>query len=304
MATEKIERTIQYFGLLKIPATVKKVKWWRLTADIIRPPISEYRNDKYPVPQGFFGYVQCMYAGRVLHTYRISYKNEILAYDINTDLFLHQSVSCALEAILTSFVNFAINAGDIPIERNNPIKNWKQLSFPVEEFKIRLLTENTIFRFIYEYELQEDCAILGASPIPDPPPKPPDKPPSFPPNATEKDVPSNSPSYEGPNDNGETYKPGPDTPTTGEECAIYDVNYTIRNPGNENFTTINATASVLGIVDRAEIQIQPDSPNYTQAVIICGGAVNTNCVQGTAVILATGLEPTGASIIITAVNKK
>lgn len=276
---EKIERTIQWYGLLKPPSDIKNLKWWRITADIIRPPLSIYRNDKYLTPYGFWGYLQCMYAGRVLHTYRLSYENEVVAYNINTDLFLHQSISCHLEAMLTSFVNLGlwVRPGFV-FERNNPIKEWVNLAMPITEFRIKLLTEDTVFKFTYEYESQENCEVPDSSPPPPPPFPPPLKPPTFPPNTPNNQLPPISDAYDGENDGGLTYKPEEqEPPPTGDDCAKYSVliRATYKQPGADD--QINeGTFSVWGPV--GSVSIETDNTLFKTAVLLfCKGFTDSAC---------------------------
>jgi hypothetical protein len=265
LAVQSVERNIQYYGLLRPPSTNNPVKWWRLTADIIRPQISDYRNDKYPVPQGFWGYVQAMYAGRVLHTYRIFYKNDILAYNIDTDLFLQQNVSCHLEAMLTSFGNLANGLGLPLIQRNNPINDWRTLSLPIEEFKIRLIAEQTIFKFTYEYEEQETCEVpLSESPSqPPPPPPPPTQ--EFPPGTAGNQLPPISPPYQGENDNGQTYNPNPSEPPTFPDCTLVRVFVTITRGDN---TTFSSSYDLYAPIGNAFATCTVDGNTFASGLII------------------------------------
>jgi hypothetical protein len=278
---DKIERNIQYYGLIRPPSDIKNIKWWRLTADIIRPQISEYRNDRYPVPQGFWGYVQSMYAGRVLQTYRISYKNEILAYNIDTDLFLQQNVSCSLEAFLTTAVNFAIALNLPPIQRNNPIKDWRNLSLPIEEFRIRLLTEQTVFKFTYEWESQDNCEV-PLSEFPEPPPPPPDPPPTeVPPTTPNSGIPPISDAYDGDEDGGLTYNPDPDdgggVPPT-EACILYSMDYRVVDAVTG--TVFEGTVPVYGVVTGTWEEFSVDNNQWEVGIFEGGIAQDGSCIQG------------------------
>jgi hypothetical protein len=302
---EKIERTIQYYGLIRPPSDIKNIKWWRLTADIIRPQISEYRNDRYPVPQGFWGYVQSMYAGRVLQTYRISYKNEILAYNIDTDLFLQQNVSCSLEAFLTTAVNFAIALNLPPIQRNNPIKDWRNLSLPIEEFRVRLLTEQTVFKFTYEWEGQANCEV-PLSEFPEPPPPPPDSPPTeVPPTTPNSGIPPISDAYDGDEDGGLTYNPDPDGgggDGQGEACVPYDVTFEVIDGGLSD--PVQVTIELLGVIEG--IDIAPDSIGSNgEAVFITSGGLDGNgeCIQGVRNQVFVGLQPNSTASIVSVTPK-
>ena len=278
---DKIERNIQYYGLIRPPLNANNIKWWRLTADIIRPQISEYRNDRYPVPQGFWGYVQSMYAGRVLQTYRISYKNEILAYNIDTDLFLQQNVSCSLEAFLTTAVNFAIALNLPPIQRNNPIKDWRNLSLPIEEFRIRLLTEQTVFKFTYEWEAQENCEVPLSIPASEPPPPPPPKPDEVAPTTPNSGIPPISDAYDGIDDGGLTYNPDPDdggdVPPT-EACILYSMTYRVTDADTGTVST--GTVPVYGVVTGTWAEFSVDNNQWEMGIFEGGIASDGSCIQG------------------------
>jgi hypothetical protein len=231
-----ITRQIQYFGILQLPPKGEIIKWWRLTFDLLKPPLSTYRNDRYPVPQGFWGYVQAISNQRVMQTWGIDYENQIIADYSNTNVFLHQSISCHLEAVLTSFVNLGLALNLPPIQRNNPIKDWVAYAQFPDRFRVKLLTPDTYCKLTFEYDFQEVCTVLGSTnPIPPPPPLPPPEAP-LPPDTPPQNIPPNSPSYDGVDDNGETFNPGPDDPVNpdfpqGDRCKIYRVTVVVRLQG-------------------------------------------------------------------------
>lgn len=233
---ESITRQIQYFGLI-IPEYEqgKFIKWWRLTADIIRPQISRYRNDRYPEFQTFYGYVQYFYEGRIFRTDAIQYNNAYIGFDYNVNGFLHAAISCQLEATLTSFENQNRGLGLTNVARNNPVKSWSHLFIYPQEIKIRMLTPNNVMSFTFEHEMIEDCLADNSlnPPPPVPPPAPP-PPPEQPADTPDASLAPNSTAYDGDDDNGETYKPGNPNdlgepapegsePPIGNECTKYRV---------------------------------------------------------------------------------
>lgn len=243
------ERQIQYFGLIKPTFDPnKKVKWWRLTADIIRPQISRYRNDRYPEYQTFYGYVQYLYEGRIYRTDTLQYNNAYIGYDYNTNGFLHAAISCQLEAVLTSFENQNNGLGLVNVARNNPIKSWEHLFLFPQEIKIRMLTPNNVMQFTFEHDYIDDC-LVDTSPNPSPgtPPPPPPSRLEEPATTPDSSLPPNSPAYEGLDDNGQTYLPGnpnnlgepPEEgaePPVGNECTVYRVTADVYIPGPDPVT--------------------------------------------------------------------
>jgi hypothetical protein len=110
MPQQEISRTIQYFGLLRVPEDIRKnIKYWFLTFDLVRPPLQVYVNAKTITPESFYGYVQSVYANRIYNKYALKFENQIVAAETDTNLFIKEAVSCLTEAMLDSFVNLRLS---------------------------------------------------------------------------------------------------------------------------------------------------------------------------------------------------
>jgi hypothetical protein len=207
-------------------------KWLRIYCSVVRQPLSVYLSAKSQPPYSFFGYVTFEKDGYILPVkVPIEFERQIVFHaDLDTG-FLHQSISCSLEAILTTFVNlgFALNIG--AIQRNNPIKDWETPTIEFDTVLVRLLTEDSICSLNISWEEQDNCSVPESTPprrrrIPPPPPPPPTVPPGSPPG----DNPDISPPYEGSDDGGRTYNPDggneppPPTCTRGTLRVVYTYN--------------------------------------------------------------------------------
>lgn len=297
---QRIERTIRWYGLLRVPADIKQVKWWRLYADIIRPPISPYSNEKYQNPKGFYGYIQNMYGGRVAQTYTHEFDNQILIENSNTNLFLHQSISCSLEAVLSSFVNLFIALPRFPIiQRNNPIKDWQSYGWVPEEFRVKLLTEQTVIKLTFEYAKMQKCEVPESEEPEPPPPPPPPPPPKNPSGSPDNQLPPISDAYDGANDGGLTYKPeqpvNPEVPPT-EECIAYRVT---TNTQEALGIYVERTNIVFGIIKGLILELDSNS-NTLAWKLICGGF--QACIQDSKLIISTSI-PAGSLGEITVVEQ-
>lgn len=308
MAISTEDRTIQFFGIIRPfynPESI--VKWWRLTADIIRPQTSQYINAKFPNPETFYGYVQYIYANRVFRTDTFRYDNQILAFAYNTGAFLHAAVSCSLEAILTSFENQNNGLGLVNISRNNPIKSWNQLFIYPEEIRIRMLSPNNVARFIFEYDVVDNCAVDNSpNPSPEPTPEPPEPQTPTEPETPDSQLPPISEAYEPPDDGGFTYNPEPpdlgepgegnNTPPIGSNCTIYSVTATVivnEDPGN----TITSSGLYYGPIQDVFVE-------NNDVRIICRGSAgitgqDSECQPG---LVNRGGLITGGTDTITLVN--
>jgi hypothetical protein len=218
MVIAKIERTIQWYGLLEIPADISALKYWRLYADLIRYPQTPYQNNRYPIPRSFFGYVQHMIGDKLYKNYAYEYPSQFIADHSNVEYFLHQSMSCFYEGMLNSFQNLGTALNLAPFNRFNSISDWTSYEINPSQFKIRLLTQDTIAKFTFEYDTQNQCPGNNVPPPPPPIPPPQTKPIGYPlpPGDNTSPTPNISPPYQGPDDNGETYNPSPVMPNFNE----------------------------------------------------------------------------------------
>jgi hypothetical protein len=273
MAVERIERTIQWFGILKPPTNIQNLRWWRLTADIRKEPLQVYQNARFPVNQTFYGYVQSISAGRVTQTWSLQYPNQILETKINLGLYLHRSVSCAIDTTNESINRLAVLLGLIAFDPNNPIEMWSVPSIQIEEFRVRLLVEPAIIDLIYEYEEQPKCNVDQNEELPPPPPPPPPQKSTIPPTTPNTDNPPISPPYEGIDDDGRTYNPNrgnnPEFPV-GERCTRYriTVSYQLIGDPNPRRISSNYWGEIINVALGSNTN---NDPTFDDIVVTCYG---------------------------------
>jgi hypothetical protein len=227
----EITRTIQWYGLIRFPpnADLDKIAWWRLTADMVRRPIAEFRSDGvWQPPRGFWGNVVSRRDRRRLDNWQLEFQNQIVAEYSATEAFLHTSISCSLDATLKSIENLATSLGFLTV-RFNPIKEWKPYRLIPEEFSVKMQSDNAVGEFLLEWDYLETCNIDNNEPPPPPPPPPPIRFP-IPLDPTSPNPRPISPPYNEPNDFDETYVPEdqeePEDPPDQEITYLVIVNGT------------------------------------------------------------------------------
>lgn len=228
---ESITRTIQFYGLLRPPLDEGRIYYSRLWFDILQYPRTRYENFRYEPPQTFYGYVQAMSAERVVWYKQIEFDNQLISEEYDSTDLLHRSLVCHLDATNQSFINLGLALALPPFQVNNPIADREVPFLSIDEFRIRLITEETVCRVRYEYLISRDCDLPFSVPPPPPPPPPPRPPEPFPPppagEPPNPDIPPPSDAYDGDDDDGLTYDPNPEPPEDefpiGGECEIFRV---------------------------------------------------------------------------------
>jgi hypothetical protein len=259
-------RTIQYYGLLRIPNALKNVKNYQIYFDLLRRPKQPYTNIKYPFPKGFYGYMQLNYKGRVVDTYALEYERQLVCRDKDDSIYLHASISCHLEAMLTSFINVAnyLEPGYV-VQRNNPIKDWTNFKSPIfDEIAIRMLDEFCIATITFDWESVDVCSV----PFSEPPEDGKDSIPPPPPTTEDFDAPNSafppvSPAYDGDDDDGRTYNPSPDVPDENDtlSCTAYAVIFegnrrlTLADGTVQNAAILPQTASLFGVIGAIRTEV-------------------------------------------------
>lgn len=259
-------RTIQYYGLLRIPQALKNVKNYQIYFDLLRRPKQPYTNIKYPFPKGFYGYLQLNYKGRVLETYALEYERQVVQTYKNDSLYLHAAVSCHLEAMLTSFLNIGnyLQPGYV-VQRNNPIKDWTNFKSPVfDEIAVRLIDEFSLAQITFDWESVDVCSVPFSEPpedgkdtIPLPPPE------TFDSDAPNSAFPPVSPAYDGIDDDGRTYNPSPpdDDDNDTVSCTAYSVIFAFdrlivrAGEPDELIEGLPQTASLFGVIGAITSQV-------------------------------------------------
>lgn len=219
---ERITRTIQWYGLIRLPddADINRIHWIRLSANMIRRPYAEYRNDGvWQPPRGFWGNVVSRRDKRRLNNWQLEFTQQLVMEYVCEEAFLHQAISCQLDATLQTFQNLA-NALPIifPFPRFNPIRDWQSYRLIPDEFSIKMQSENAIGQFDLEWDYIPSCSVDLTPPTPPPPPP---EPPLEEPIPPDGEFPSQiSPPYEGPDDGGETYNPDGLEPPPDEDFPV------------------------------------------------------------------------------------
>jgi hypothetical protein len=267
-----LKRTIRYYGLIELPPEAKKARRFVISFDIIRPPVSIYLNDKYNPAKTFLGYAIFLSDTRVVKYKPIEWDNQIIDEFRNDTLFLHQSLSCALNAILTSFVNLELALQLVPFEKINPIEKYKNLFPEYDKVAIKLLTETSVGQINLDWDDQEKCSVpdskdpeYQAPPDPLPPPKQPG-------DSPDSSLPPISPPYDGGNDGGLTYKPDTPPPDPGERCQNLTLtfSYEVDPDGTGIFQTItNQVIHIWGEFEGLSVIRKPD--NRPDVAVSCHG---------------------------------
>jgi hypothetical protein len=278
-------RTIQYYGLLRIPAGLKNVKNYQIYFDLLRRPKQPFTNIKYPSPKGFYGYLQLNYKGRVLETYALEYERQVVLNIQNDSLYLHASVSCHLEAMLTSFLNIGnyLQPGYV-VQRNNPIKDWTNFKSPVfDEIAVRFLDEFCIANITFDWEAVDICSV----PFSEPPEDGKDTIPFPPPEVEDSDAPNSafppvSPAYDGNDDDGRTYNPNPPVDPGDDTlaCTAYSVIFegnrriTLADGSVQNNAILPQTASLFGVIGAIRTEV---SNGVAKIFIVSQGYTFAEC---------------------------
>ncbi len=274
-----ITRNIRYYGLIQIPDEAKKSRRFNVTFDIIRPAQSQYLNAKYNPSQTLHGYAMFLSDIRVIRSKPIQWDNVVIDEFRNDTLFLHQSISCSLNAVLTSFVNLEVALTLVPFEKINPIEKWKNLFPEYDAIAVKLLTETMVGQLTLTWDDLEMCSVPDSKPPehqapPDPPP-----PPQLPPTSPDDSLPAIAPPYDGGNDGGFTYKPGGNDdnnpPQEGDMCQLIRVTFTADYYNSQTeFAPITQTVTVFGESGRPYVDASIPGLNPTQQIYIkCRGVV-------------------------------
>lgn len=288
---ETVTRTIQWYGLVRfnVPiADIDRIHWWRLTADMIRRPVAEYRNDGvWQPPRGFWGNCVSLRDNRRLNNWQLEFTNQVVGQVSYTEAFLFQAISCSLDSIQKSIENLSIAIPDtFPISRSNPIIDWVPYRTIPNEFSIRMQSENAIGRFTLDWEYLPSCSVDNTS-VPPPPQLPPEEVQPLPPNETFTG--QISPAYDGSDDNGRTYNPENEPPPgfpTGEQCFQYAVTLTYTDI---NDTPIQETFNVWGEIFDVFYRPPQSSNSAGDIIILCRGttffACNENDIEEVGAVL-------------------
>jgi hypothetical protein len=258
--------------------------------EVLRRPRSPYFSDKTNPPNGFLASV--VKREQKFHTERIDiiFEKTRLRILPCTDDQLIPTLLCVQAQDTANLVALGNALGVLLVaDSGEYAENLLPLWIPPQELLFSCYAETALS--VQVQRLKIDRCGLGEDPEPPPPiplPKPPLVQISF-------DVPIPAPDYSpqppgGAND----YEPFPiDTPDggggLGEECEPVTVQYTVSDPGNENFPPTSGSITVLGVVTGFDIRPSTEFPNVFDAGVICGGLDTLTCVQGTFIAVALNL---------------
>jgi hypothetical protein len=261
------ERLISGKGVLRVPSSARKARYWIMYADVIRLPTNEYRELNWNPYQSLYarmtyrrdGYVQTYDYLRFTREQR-TYINDITGQNL-------RAIKCAYEGILSTFFNLG-NALNLPsISVTNAIQDYKSLALSWDEILFNCYS-NTALQIRF-YKLDYDVCNPGNDDSDDPPPPPPPLP-LVPPGTAIGDI---SPPYdEGDFDDGNTDPfegdEIPEPPPEFADCQPVRVTFSGVRPNGTIFST---TADLLAPI--VDIRIF----NVTNIQIFCSGLNGTPC---------------------------
>lgn len=298
---EKDSRVIRYYGIHELPRQADTAKWLRITVNLERVGSNEYVNVKTEPSRKFHGYIELCRGGNVVKIIPYEFDNQQVLYIFNNELFLHTSISCSLEAILTTFVNFAIALNFPPIERINPIKDYVIPLFSdyFDQVRYRLRQETMVCTSLIEWEKQEICSVPESTPPnrPPTPPAPPKNPKDAKPaDAPDAEVPPTAPPYRVNDDDHLTYKPNPEPLPTYPACtavvAVFNLEEVVAGQ------VVTRSQVLTAPVTNLRLETYPgDGVNELSWLVDQGEEGNPSCPKNTVRLSSTFLTAAQGSIV-------
>lgn len=230
------QRIISGKGVLRIPASEKKLRYLRLYLDVIREPRNLYANFQWNPKQAFYCRLVFRKDGYALGVAEMRFNREQYNYVLDEPGQTLIAVKCAYEGVLQSFVNLVGGLGGTPggigifvTSVENTIKDFQTLQLSWNEVLFSCYADTAIQARLFGCDY--DFCTAEPTPPKDPPPPPPPRPP-VPPGTPIGDI---SPGYDG-NDDGNTSPYQDDSPIdpsepSGEECVAYHVVIGVRSDG-------------------------------------------------------------------------
>lgn len=242
MAT--LSRTIQSYGVLRPTEESLKSRSIRLLCDIIRNPSTVYKSFKSQPFESFYGYLTVVRNGYIVREIPIKFEHqELWNADELTELLNYERYwACRFQSGINYLKNLVSpSTPDFTLADTGVFKSLRP---NVDEFRVKLLTEDVIAKLTLQWEPLFTCLDDPTQQDDPPPPTPPVKPPD-----TNDPLPSsdNSPEsgvnnpYDGTSDDGRSFAPPP-PPDPGSSGTRYNVvvYWEINSPGIENGRTSNA----------------------------------------------------------------
>jgi len=286
MATEvtPLVRVISGKGTITIPTDFANASDVVLYVDVIREAESVYRNFNTNPPESFFGRFCACVGDYVLYTRQVSFDREMFQLFPGDVSDVMQAVKCLERSIYLGLKAVAIIAGgDIVLPDPYPLDVYEPQGYVPDNFKFVCYGGTALRLTLTAYE-NENCGDneFPRKKPPTPPP-PPDKVPPGEPvevDPPEEDFPDDTDPFEGDIEK-------PPEPPFGEICEGLRVSITYANadPGGTGAGTVDI--DVWGVLEDFFIR---DSvvPGAKEAVLVCGGQLSVECVQGQEVLLLAG----------------
>lgn len=273
------QRIISGKGILKVPDSATKSRYFLLYSDIVRLPKNEYRNYNYNPYRSRYATLIFLRGGYVIDEVAIEYQKQQWQFvpDISGQALI--AVKCAYEGILISFANLATGLNLVVTQYTDLIKDYQNLSLGWDTVQAVCYADTAIRLSLYSdfyatCDISKDKQDKGG----DPPPPPPSVPPGQP--ITDSSTVKLSKPYNYPNDGGNTQPfPSDQTPPQFDQCSTVSVviSYTRLLDGvtsQQSFTTAAKAPVTAVVID--EVVSGGSSIFITDAT-----GPNNTCVPGT-----------------------
>lgn len=206
-------RVISGKGILRIDKDApdfKKSKVLTVYCNVIREPLTPYKNYNYNPPQSQYAYLVFLREDYVVRTEQLKYEQQCFDFYPDISAQTLYAVECAYAGILQSFVNLGIALGAIPTTVTNNIEDWRHQDLFFDTIKVVCYASTAVQIDVVSNSY--DLCPEQTSPEPPPPPPPPEPPPKLPPDTPlDEDTIPVSPPYDGADDDGDT------TPFDGDQ---------------------------------------------------------------------------------------
>lgn len=215
------ERLISGKGILRLPATARKVRYFILYLDVIRRPRNEYLSFEWNPTQSLYARFSYLRNNYVVANDYMRYQRELRTQITDISGQNLRAVKCAYRGTLQSFANLATGLGLVVTEVTDKIQDFESLFLNWDELRFVCYADTAIQARLFG--LNYDNCDPDLDDTQDPPPPPPPREP-VPPGTP---IPEIDDAFDGDNDDGNTVPfPGdsepPDLPF-GDDCVLYRV---------------------------------------------------------------------------------
>ena len=273
------QRIISGKGVLKIPDSATKSRYFLLYSDIVRLPKNEYRNYNYNPYRSRYATLIFLRGGYVIDEIAMEYQKQQWVYtpDISGQTLI--AVKCAYEGTLISFINLATGLGLTITQYTDLIKDYENLSLGWDTVQVVCYADTVIRLSLYSdfyatCDISKDKQDKGGEPPPPPPVVPPGQP------ITDTSPVTLSPPYNYPNDGGNTV-PYPDDQVPPEFSQCASVNIEISVQRNIDGSIDQYTFTVPGKAPVDNVELDEFFSGGTSAFVTDANAANGQCIPGT-----------------------